>query len=252
MSEDLAPGWYTGENGRRYWTGAEWVVPQTSAVDAGSKRGHVDAGADAASAPSGAEDAAAGQNSPDTAESAPGPSAPVATKQSRKGLVIALVAAAAVITGGTGAFLLVKSHDRESLAIAACEDALADSLKNPAAAVFHDSQTRNRLEEAETVVAQLRLEAAAHGTEWSEETEKLATDYLADAEAGVAADKESGSRTFYVFGEVDAQNGFGATTRETWKCAVVHNGERLETPVVLEFGDEFSLVETLSDLQHAG
>lgn len=223
MSEGLAPGWYTSEDGnRRYWDGQQWLMPEQPAQTTTPESTVL--GIDA----SATDDAA---------------SAPAVKK--RRGLLVAAVIGAVTVVGGGAAWWFGTTNDRlDTRAIAECEDALLGMLKNPTATVFYDSATQSSVEYySSRAMSQYAMSLVSGGYSDSEldEMGTRVDDFIAGIESDEKDELAQGIRQRVVYGEVDAQNGFGAVTREEWACSIkVVDGE-LGTPIVLTFGDEYTL-----------
>lgn len=233
MVEGLTPGWYTSEDGnRRYWDGQRWLMPEqpTPTTTPKAMRADIEAvepaelGVDAAPA----DDAAR-----------------VPTWKRRRSLLVASVFGAVVVVGGGTAWWFGTANDRvDAQVIAECEDALRGMLKNPTAAVFYDSATQSRVEYFSSLAVSQYAMNIVSGDYSESELDEMGTrvdDYIAGLKASEENELAEGIRWRVVSGEVDAQNGFGAVTREEWACAMKITDGELGTPIVLTFGDEYTL-----------
>jgi hypothetical protein len=233
MNEGLTPGWYTSDEGhKRYWDGKQWLMPEQPALAATPEPARADSEA--------VESKASGPGVSVTDDVASAP-----TGKPRRGVLVAAVIGAVAMVGGGAAWWFGTANNRlDTRAIAECEDALLGMLKNPTAAVFYDSAAQSSVDYYSSRVMSQYAMSLVSGDYSDSELDEMGTrvdDYIAGIEADEEEELAQGVRQRVVYGEVDTQNGFGAVTREEWACSVKIADGELGTPIVLTFGDEYTL-----------
>ena len=224
MSRELEPGWYTSEQGKKsYWNGEEWLVPGAEQATGSD----LEIGTNVAPQP---QDHNESKKSPE--------------RKWKALVVVSAVAVLALAGGGTTWWLLSHDSRRDAQAISVCEEALRDMLKSPSSAVFYDSSVQSKVDYYTNSVAASLAEAWVSGDysqeQWDEASQRF-EEYKEELLSQEQQEIADGTISYVVTGEVDAENGFGAISREMWACSTSWEDGELTRPIVLEFGDEYSL-----------
>lgn len=209
MAEDdkagAPAGWYSDADGvRAYFDGAKWLTPapDPEVVE-----------------PPDAEPGMTSEPEP-TVEWAAAP----APHRSRKRLwIVGGSVLGLLIAGGvTAAALTVNAGAPKRDAEAACRAEIVSILKSPTTATLTEVETVNRSDYVTGVVLNM-YDALGQDPTTSDAVESLAG--LAD-KAHIVMDQEAekGQVTWFVVGNVDSENGFGAMVRNTWHCETLFEG----------------------------
>ena len=227
MTAGLPAGWYTSEGGRRrYWTGNEWLVADAPHTDDGPT--------DDPLGLTGSEPAVNEQTISESAGTDQLRARPRSRR--RRVLIVAGVVAVAAGAAATWWFLRPTLDDR---VVAGCQDALRERLRDPAGAVFHGSHVVDHEVGMTTWLTAFTLDFAAENDVPVDEIDWDVLDQaLEDEWVTEEALRAEGKYHLWVTGEVDAQNGFGATGRSEWTCrAFVEDGEITSSQIWAFDGD---------------
>lgn len=175
MSAQLPAGWYTDESGaRKYWTGTEWIVPDSPASVVTNATADGESDQDDVT---GLEVGSVGEETT-SFSNVPTPlvSSAVSPRRSKKNAIIAGVLAGVLALGG-GAWYLVDSNQKAEAARIAAEEKAAEEKAAEEQEVLEkeaeEARVRAEAEQAALKEAQ-RLEAVAEGEEGLKD---LAMDY---------------------------------------------------------------------------
>lgn len=203
--ESLPAGFYTSANeGRRYWDGQSWLVPDrlpSEAAQFGSAEGEMLAGR------------------PRAKQLLSGWA--VRTKRRR---IILVCVAVIVLAAGVGATALVYAVDtpqRESSAL--CETELLDLLKSPATAQVSEVQTLDQVE-YQNYFVDIFASGLEDYPDLLEALEQDRANNIADARAEMASNAKEGITHLTVVGQVDSENGFSAMVHSAWTCEIYWEG----------------------------